>query len=69
LEEIDIEQFNTEIDLYYEAASILSSEQSEEEMNSSLRELYQKNGWELPWSGYEDLNSAMNDRTFVLSFK
>ena len=69
LEEIDIEQFNAEIDLYYEAYIILSSKQSEEEMNSSLRELYLKNGWELPWNGYEDFNSAMNDPEFVLSFQ
>ncbi len=69
LEEIDIERFNSEIDVFYQAVMILSSDKSEEEMNSALKRIYQENGMELPWSGYPDFNSAMNDKDFVLSFK
>lgn len=66
LESIDIEKFENDVDMFYEAAETLSKIKDEEAMNKALHNLYKKYDFQLPWDG--DFDTFMEDRSRTLSF-
>ena len=67
LEKIDFELFKKETEQYNQMLAVMEATNSENELNTLLKNEYKALGLELPYSG--DLGGFMNNALSVLEFK
>ena len=67
LEQIDIEAFKKETEMYNRSIENFNSIDTNEELNDTLLEIFDKLGFDIPWQG--DFDKHMSNRNGVLVFK
>ena len=65
---IDFDLLEKQEEAFSFASKQLSVCKTSEEMNTCLHSIYKKLNLNLPWNGYADFDSFMNDSKSVLSF-
>lgn len=68
LEQIDLEQFKKEITFYGHIANSLEATETEQELNSVLKNALKTANILMPWSGYESFDQFMGDKSVKLVF-
>lgn len=66
---IDLEQLRKETALYEDVAASLEKAQSEKELNTILKQAYEKIGIKMPWGDHESFDHFMKDKNAVLVFE
>ena len=69
LEKIDIEAFRKETAEYNRMITLLNNATNENELNTQLHIALDNMNIKLPWNGYQNFNSFMNDKKSVLRFE
>ena len=69
LMEIDIEEFKKEAALYCSAADRLASANTENELNTVLKDTFESLNIALPWGEHESLSDFMKDESAHLVFE
>lgn len=66
---IDLPQFQAEVELYSCIANDIEAVKSEHELNYVLRKAYEKISVSIPWKGYDSFKKFMDDKNSQLVFQ